>query len=233
MEQHRAPDEELAELLERIGDLTYTSGVDFERGYDFLERALAIYERMGARGKAAGIHSRLGRNLVSWSGRMDANRAIHHLEAARQVLEEEAPDSQALAYTYIGLALASTSALRPRSGVGYARRAREMGEKLGSGALIANAKVFEGFLTANMGNEREGATLIEEGWHAADRHGWALIAFTGAIFRSILALTRAETRVARKWLEEELSRPRTASAARPPLSSQQPCGRQVHDGRGG
>ena len=54
MDEHGAADEELAELLERIGDLTYTSGVDYERGYDFLERALAIYERLGARGKAAG-----------------------------------------------------------------------------------------------------------------------------------------------------------------------------------
>ncbi len=212
MEERGDPDIEHAELLERLGDLAYSSGVDYERGYDFLERALAIYERVDARGKAAGIHSRLGRNMVSWAGRMDVNRALPHLEAARDALEEEAPDSQPLAYTYIGLALAYNNALQPGKALDYSRRARAIGERLGSDAVVANAQIFEGFVMASMGQGGEGAALVEKAWRAADRQGWTLIAFTAAAFRAILALNRRDPRTARRWLEEELSRPRTASA---------------------
>ena len=54
--------------------------------------------------------------------------------------------------------------------------------------------------------------MIEKAWQAADRHGWTLIAFTAAAFRSMSALNRRDPRTATRWLEEELSRPRTASA---------------------
>ena len=110
------------------------------------------------------------------------------------------------------MALAYGNALQPTQTLDYARRARVIGERASSEALIANAEVFEGNAMAGMGRVKEGTALLEEAWHAADRHDWTLVAFTATAFRSISALSRRDPRTAKRWLEEELSRPRTASA---------------------
>src|SRR5262249_23637061 len=45
-----------AALLERLGDLRYVSGFDWERGVEYLEEALRIYESLGEQVEAAKIH---------------------------------------------------------------------------------------------------------------------------------------------------------------------------------
>ncbi len=212
MEEHGAPDEELAQLLERTGDVIYSSGVDFERGYDFLERALAIYERLGARGKAAAIHSRLGRAMVSWAGAIDVGRAMPHLEAAHAILEEEAPGSASLAYAYLGLALAYSMTEGVDEGLKYARLAREIGEKLKSRSVTTNAIIFEGLHLVIAGRFKEGFPLLEEGYRVADESEFALLAFTAAVFLSTSEGNRMNPRAAREWAEAELAKPRVASA---------------------
>ena len=212
MEEHEAPDEELAQLLERTGDVIYSSGVDFERGYDFLERALAIYERLGARGKAAAIHSRLGRAMVSWAGAIDVGRAMPHLEAAQAILEEEAPGSPSLAYTYLGLALACSMTVEVDEGLTYARLAREIGEQLKSRSVITNAIIFEGLHLVSAGRFKDGFPLLEEGYQTADESGFTLLAFTAAIFLSTSEGNRENPRAAKTWAQTELAKPRVASA---------------------
>jgi len=45
-------------------------------GIAFLERALAIYERLGSRARIAAVHSRLGRSMVSFFGHVDLEFAV-------------------------------------------------------------------------------------------------------------------------------------------------------------
>jgi class 3 adenylate cyclase len=214
MEEQGGSDEERAQLLERLGDIIYVSGIDSEKGIAFLERALAIYEGLGAQGKVAAMHSRLGRAMVTMGmGLLSLQRGLAHLEAARAFLEEHAADSPGLAYTYIGLSLACTNTMESERGLDYARRALEIGEKLKSRPVIANAQIFVGFFLAATGKLREGFELMERAWQTADEDNLTLIAFTAAAFRGILGFSgRRDPRDAKGWLQRELDKPRVASA---------------------
>jgi len=213
MQEQGAGEEEQAELLARLGDTTYVSGIDLDKGTAFLERALAIYERMGARGKVAATHSRLGRGLVTYFGRMDLEKGPAHLEAARAMLEEDAPDSAGLAYVYIGLCTACMLRAEMETGLVHARRALEIGEKLNSRSVTALARVFAGNFLAHTGEVREGLQLIEMGWTMADEDGLTFVAFLGALFSGGHHLfSRSDPGEAKRWLQRELAKPRVASA---------------------
>ena len=223
MEEHRlAGDEERAQLLERLGDITYVSGIDLDKGTAFLERALAIYQQMGARGKVAATHSRLGRGLVTYFGRMDMEKGPAHLEAARAILEEDAPESAGLAYVYSGLCTTCLLRGEMEKGMVYSRRALEIGEKLNSRPVTAMAQVFTGNFLAHLGKLREGLGLLERGWAIADEDGLTFVAFLGALFSgSHHAFYRSDPGEARRWLQRELARPRVASA---PILRRMLCG---------
>ncbi|HEU4758995.1 MAG TPA: AAA family ATPase, partial [Dehalococcoidia bacterium] len=213
MEEQGANEAERAELLARLGDTTYVSGIDLDKGTAFLEKALAIYERMGARGKVAATHSRLGRGLVSYFGRMDLEKGPAHLEAARAILEEDAAHSAGLAYVYIGLCTACLLRAEMEKGIAYSRRALAIGEKLNSRPVTAIALVFTGNFLGHMGEMSEGLQSIERSWAIADEDGLTFVAFLGAMFSGAHhVFTRSDPGEAKRWLQRELAKPRLASA---------------------
>ncbi len=216
MEEAGGDAAEQAQMLERLGDIIYSTGRAQERGIAFLERALAIYERLGNRAKIAAVHSRLGRGMVSFFGHVDLAKGIPHLEAAQAILEQDAPDSPALAYVYITL---STACLHTRAigkGLDYAQRALAIGERLAARPVIAIGLVFAGWFRTASGLMRQGLDEMERGWTIADEDNLPFVAFLGADLRGIAALYgRRDPQDAKRWFQRELDRPRMASAAIP------------------
>jgi len=140
--------------LERLGDIIYATGRAQERGIAFLERALAIYKRLGSRARIAAVHSRLGRSMVSFFGHVDLEKGTPHLEAAQAILEQDAPDSPGLAYVYIALSTACMHTRATHKGLDYAQRALAIGERLKARPVIAIGLIFTGFFLAQLGRWR-------------------------------------------------------------------------------
>ena len=97
-----------AHLLERLGDLKYTTGIDAQGSIACLERALRLYEGLGEAERVAQVHSRLGRDLATGTNPaiIDVPRALAHLRQAEEILAK-GPESSALGYVHVGMALAS------------------------------------------------------------------------------------------------------------------------------
>jgi class 3 adenylate cyclase len=206
--------QERARLLERLGDVTYMSGVDFEAGVSFLEQALAIHERLGARERAAMIHSRLGRNMVSFGGRLDLKRGATHLEAAREILEEDAPGSPALAYAYVGMCTRFFWTLECREALEYTRRALDIGERLQSRPIIASALAFDGIFRAMTGELRHGAELLERSLKMAEEEGLTFVIFLATVFRVQIDLhLRRDPKASLRRLQAELERDRLGASS--------------------
>ena len=214
MEESGGNEAERAQLLERLGDIIYATGRAQERGVAFLERALAIYERLGTRARIAAVHSRLGRSMVSFFGHVDLEKGIPHLEAAQAILEQDAPDSPGLAYVYIGLSTACLHNRSPQKGLDYAQRALAIGERLNTRPVIASGLIFTGnFLTVS-GRWREGLACMERGWTIADEDNLPFVAYLGADMRGRMSLTgRRDPQDGKHWAQLELKRPRTASTS--------------------
>jgi len=214
MEEQGGNDEERARLLERLGDVIYLSGIGYEKGAVFLERALAIYEKLGARGKVAAMHSRLGRNMVSFvSLGLDLKSGVAHLDAARLILEVEAPDSPGLAYVYIGLASAYLYMLDIEKGLACARRGLEIGEGLDSAPVTANAGIFVGHFLAHSGRLAEGLLAIEKAQALASEHKLAWVSWlAGGFLAAWHGFSLRDPQTGRRCLEAELERPAVAAA---------------------
>jgi class 3 adenylate cyclase/tetratricopeptide (TPR) repeat protein len=225
MEESGGNEAQQAQLLERLGDIIYATGHAQERGIAFLERALAIYERLGNRARSAAVHSRLGRGLVSFFGHVDLEKGTAHLEAARAILEKDSPDSAGLAYVYIALSTVCLHTREIGKGLDYAQQALAIGERLNSRPVIANGLIFAGQLLTYRGRWREGCDSIERGWKIADEDSLPFVAFLGASFRSLTSLIgRRDPQDAKLWLRRELERPRMAS---PSLTRQMMLGALV------
>lgn len=155
---------EQAALMSVLGDAMYATGRDWERGIDQLERAVTIYDELGDDYSAAKLRSRIARNLSTFPERTDHIRAEHHLDIARPTLEERG-DSPALAYFEAGYSTMCTFEMRHHEGLAAARRARAIGERLGDPAIVANARLLEGWHLGITGKMTEGRALLEAAWH--------------------------------------------------------------------
>jgi class 3 adenylate cyclase/tetratricopeptide (TPR) repeat protein len=214
MEESGVDDNQRADLLERLGDIIYATGHAQERGVAFLERALAIYERFGDRAKIAAVHSRLGRGMVSFYGHVDLEEGLTHLEAARAILEQDAPESAGLAYVYVALTTVCMHKRELAKGLDYAQRVLAIGERRNSRPVIANGLIFLGQLFQWSGRLREGADYIERGWTIADADNLPFVAFLGASFGGIGSLRGLrDPQDAKRWFRRELERPRMTSAS--------------------
>jgi len=214
MEDGPANDEDRASLLQAFGDLTYLAGSDDEKGVRALEQALAIYDRRGDRGKTAGVHSRLGRRMVSFGDRLDLQRGERHLEAARAILEQDAPESAALAYVYVGICTLCFWTLENDRALDLAQRALAIGEKLGSRPVIAHAQIFLGFALVRQGRLRAGLDLIERAQRIGEAENLAFVTFLGASFLGGFHFgTRRDPRTGNKWARRELAKPHQATAS--------------------
>jgi tetratricopeptide (TPR) repeat protein len=168
--------QEQAGLLQRAADLTYLSGVGFERGIEYLSRALTIWERSGDPRQQALAHWRLGRTFTTYVEVTDISRAMRHFEAAIRLQPHEVPTS-ALAATYAGLASAQDRALLTDQGLASARKARAIATELKSDSLRLTAMQLEGGFLMRQGYETAGVALMDEAWDIADRINDPIVGF--------------------------------------------------------
>jgi class 3 adenylate cyclase len=211
MEDEGVERERRAGLLERLGDLMYNTGLNWEKGISYLEEALAIHEQLGHEERAAQMHSRLGRDLSSFFDRSDLPRAMAHFQAAELVLsrrEEGVP----LAALYIGIATAVYQAGDTEKGLWTSQRAIEIAEKLGHEALWANAAALRGAHLTNAGRLGEALEVLERSWQIADRLDSGPLGFFASTFGAILASMIGDPRFQLRWTERELAKPRLAQA---------------------
>ncbi len=132
--------EERAAAAENLGSACYKSGIKARQAVGYLEQALSFYEDLDNHYKAATIHSQLGREHMH-SGNLvvqDLTLALEHFDKAEVLLGTESEDIPH-GLGYCGRALAHLDHLELSKSLSWARRALDVGERLGSSAVIANA----------------------------------------------------------------------------------------------
>jgi tetratricopeptide (TPR) repeat protein len=203
--------EQRASLLEKLGDLMHLTGLDPEQGIDYLEQALLACEALGQRGRAGQMHSRLGRNLSVFWGSMDIDRALRHYRSAEAALGQ-GPERTPLGYLYVGIASAALWGERIDEGVAAARRALEIGERLGNEALWSNAASLHGYHLTSSGRIEEGQALVTQALQKSDQLGEDFARFLAGWHRGQCMLWLWDARGAREWFGRELERPRLEKA---------------------
>jgi tetratricopeptide (TPR) repeat protein len=126
MDRHAVENRRRARLLERLGDLTYLAGLDYDAGIAHMLRALQLYEQLGEPELVAHVHSRLGSALSTLPESWDLPRAVHHYRRAEAILAEGSPSS-ALGYVYTGLAQVACWDVRIQDGLDASAKALEIG----------------------------------------------------------------------------------------------------------
>jgi len=200
-----------AELLRRLGDLMFISGVDLPKGIVYGERALALYQEAGDIDRAAQMHSRLGRDLSTYPPTMNIDRALEHFRAAEAVLAQ-GPDRASLVVMYTGIANTAIWGLRNDEGLVAARRALEIAERLNDERLWCTAAPMLGWHLWSNGQMAEGAELMERAWANADRLNLAAAAFFSAWVGATPGWIAGNPNETIRWVERELSKPRVAQA---------------------
>jgi DNA-binding SARP family transcriptional activator/tetratricopeptide (TPR) repeat protein len=185
MERAGGLEHERARLLVALGELMVVVG-DLGRQIACLEAALGLYERLGDRGRAAQVHSRLGmaHSLIDsiYAEHLDVERAFHHFDAARPVLEQD-PLRKPLGHLETGVSTALTYRLRIPDGIEAAARGMEIGERLGDEALWTGAAQAYGWHKIVGGDLSEGFAITERAFEAADREQRPFLAFMGSNIR--------------------------------------------------
>jgi len=202
--------ERQARLLEQLGDLMYVSGLDHQKGIDYLGRALKLYEELGQEERSAQMHSRLGRDLSSFPVSMDIDRALAHYRAAEAVLGQ-GPERASLAYVYIGIAAAAFYAVRTDEGLSASRRAVDTAERLDNDGLRVGAASAQAKHLLALGRLTESMTLVERGWETADRLNLPE-AFRLAWNHGFSSHLLGDPQGAQDWYRRELAKPRLAQA---------------------
>ena len=199
------------ELLQRVADTMYLTGLDLAKGISCLEDALSIHERQGDHARAAQTHGRLGIHLSTYPATMDIPRALAHFRAAERILAAE-PESTALGVIYAGLASAASYGMNTEEGLRGAARAMEIGGRGGREGLWANATALYGYLRFCMGHLAEGRALMERAWETADRLNEPFAAFVAAWLRCASSSFVLDPREGIAWGRRERDRPRLAQA---------------------
>jgi eukaryotic-like serine/threonine-protein kinase len=200
-----------AELLERVGDLRYVSGFDWEKGVEYLEEALGIYESLGDHIDAAKVHSRLGRDLATYPDQADIPRSLEHFRAAEKILKPLG-DTTALSLVYSGMAFAAFTGGDIHEGLAAASSAVAIAERLGNEAVLANAVFILGLMRFASGQLQQGIELLDRAWEIADRRNLEVVAFFASFGQAIVASALRDPLYMRSSADRELSRRRVAQA---------------------
>jgi DNA-binding CsgD family transcriptional regulator/tetratricopeptide (TPR) repeat protein len=214
MEQLGIADERRPHLLERLGQLMYLTGLDWEQGIAYLEQALALYEESGRAEDVARVHTHLAQHRSGSPHTRDIPRALAHYRAAEAVLGQ-GPEREAMSEFYRGLATAASFGVRIGEGLDASARAMAIAGRLGDAALRAGAARAHGVLLCFAGRLGEGWALLEDAWAAADRRNDAATAFALATnLGSVAVRFLGDPRAAEGWLRREMAQPRQTEAAR-------------------
>jgi DNA-binding CsgD family transcriptional regulator len=210
MERQAVAPERRAQLLERLGNLTYLAGIDYAAGITYLERALQLYDSGAQPEHAARVNLRLGIALSALPETWDLPRAVRHYRRAEALLSEGPPDAT-LGYVYAGLAQVAIWDVRIADGLEASARGLEVAERVDDDALWAHAAMSRGCHQVSSGHIREGLDLVHRAWQVADKLNDPvvfLIAFLGSAFAHWLA----DPLEFRLWSDRELAGPRVHHA---------------------
>jgi DNA-binding CsgD family transcriptional regulator len=210
MDHHQVEPERRARLLERLGDLTYMAGIDYEGGIAHLQRALQLYQQLGQADRVAHIHSRLGSALSTLPETWDLPRAVHHYRSAEAILAVD-PPSSALGYVYAGLAQVAVWDVRIQDGLDASAKALDIAERLNDEGLWAHAAMTRGGHLFSSGRVSEGLGLMHRAWQTADRLNDPVV-FFAAFLGSAFAHWIGDPTELRQWCDRELARPRLSHA---------------------
>ncbi len=207
--------EQRAQLFQRLGDLKYTTGLDYRGGIKSLEQALRLYEQLGDHHRVAQTHSRLGRHLATGTSpaTTDIPRALDHYNKAEAILALGG-DSAALGYVYAGLALASCWGMRTGLGLVASEQAMDMAERLGNQRLWATTAAQRGHHLLADGRVDEGMRLVERAWQAADRLHHVVAAFSATWIASVWSFRLHDPKETQRWCQRELRTPRQSQGSR-------------------
>ena len=206
MDRYQVAPERQARLLERLGDLTYLAGIDYDAGIAHLQRALQLYEQLGQADRAAHVHSRLGSALSMLPESWDLPRAVHHYRCAEAILAA-GPPSSALGYVYAGLAQVAVWDVRVQDGLDASAKALDIAQRLHDEALWAHAAITRGGHLVSSGRISEGLDLMHRAWETADRLNDPVV-FFAAFLGSAFAHWIGDPNELRRWCDRELARPR-------------------------
>jgi serine/threonine protein kinase/class 3 adenylate cyclase len=199
-----------ARLLERLGQLMNVTGLDHEKGINYLERALRIYDEVGQPLRAAVTHSRLGSYLSTMTSALqDVPRALAHFQTAEAALAQSS-ESPALAMLYCGIATVDTLAMRTQEGLAAANRALDILTRVENERINAGAVALLGWHSFQSGRLREGTDLLEQAWTMADRLNLAIIPNYCVYYLDLCSWILDDPRLGRAASERELANPRNA-----------------------
>jgi DNA-binding CsgD family transcriptional regulator/tetratricopeptide (TPR) repeat protein len=210
MDRHAVELGRRARLLERLGDLTYLAGIDYDAGIAYLQRALQLYEQLGQADRVAHVHSRLGSALSTLPESWDLPRAVHHYRCAEAILAA-GPPSSALGYVYAGLAQVAVWDVRIQDGLDASAKALDIAERVRDELLWAHAAATRGAHLFSSGQASEGLGLMHRAWQTADRLNDPVVFFT-AFLGSAFAHWIGDPTELKLWCDRELARPRLRHA---------------------
>ncbi|MGH7899566.1 MAG: BTAD domain-containing putative transcriptional regulator [Candidatus Binatia bacterium] len=182
MDEYGTGGAQRARLDERLGDMHFVAGVEYDRSYTHFAKALEAQTMLGDQAKVARIHVKFGRGQATYLDTGDINDALEHLRAAEQIVGPS-PDPRIAGPLALGLAAASIYHLEVEAGSAAAQRGMKIGRDHGSESIWATGAAFEGWALAIMGRFDESRDLLEQAWIVADRLDNVLSAFGAAWIR--------------------------------------------------
>jgi class 3 adenylate cyclase len=202
------------QVLGRLGDLLFTTGLDPEGSLEYLEQALRLYEGLGQEAPVADMHTRIGRNLATFPATMDIPRARNHYDAAAAILTR-GPARSALGYVVFGLAATATWGMRTEEGLAQAEEALEIANRRGNDGLGRNAIAVRSHHVLASGHLADGFRALEVAWEAADHAEHLMPALSATWIAAVFSLDLHDPRRAITWCRRELASPRIAGALEP------------------
>ena len=158
--------EQRAHLLERLGALTFETGIDYAAGIGDLEKALQLYTQLDQPLEAARVHVRLGSALASLPETWDLPRAVEHYRRAEAVLSAAGPGA-ALGAVYVGMAQVAIWNVDIAAGLDASARALDVAEQLTDERLWAQAAAVRGAHLCSAGAVGEGLPFMHAAWQTA------------------------------------------------------------------
>ena len=199
-----------AELLERLGDAMYVSGLRFEDATGYLEEALRTHQALGNQRRTATLHSKLGRALGGFPpAHADLPRAMQHFAEAAPFFERE-PDNPGRAAFYIAKGSAEYMSGDPEASTATLERAFEIADRSGNEVMWAAVASVQAVTFMGVGRHTEAARFGERAWEIANRNNIgfvAIVAATGAGSHLLL-----DPRSSLDLLEREVAAARVAQA---------------------
>lgn len=200
-----------ARVLEQLADLRYVTSVDLEAGLRCQEEALRLYESAGMTERAARVHSKLGRDrLTYWGPTMDIPRGLQHLEAAEAILGRGAP-TPVMASIDIAIATGELAQARAVPAREACRRALEAGRALERPLIVLNAEALDAFVASGQG-EADAYDRLERVWQEADRRNHPWLAFLATWLQGPVAFWERGLTAEAASNEREFFSPRSATA---------------------